>query len=69
MKHILPIAIVFIIILIAGCCGSVTSADIDKAKELCKQNGDLSYISKEFVGYSIFCNNGAIFRIDATISK
>lgn len=67
MKHLLPIAIVFIIILIAG-CGSVTSAGIDKAKELCEQNGDVLYIHPDIIGYTIVCNNGARFSTDA-ISK
>lgn len=55
--------IALIALLLAGCTYGVTSADINKAVNLCENNGGVSIIYVFSPGrFNVDCMNGASFR-------
>lgn len=55
-------------------CGAVTDKGIEKAKEVCQNNGGIKTVSPNTLGSAacnVYCNNGAKFIIysDTTIEN
>ena len=55
------VVIVILFYSVVGCSYSIHKAEINKAKELCENNGGIKYITVSTVS-SLVCINGAVFR-------
>ena len=56
------IVVLMLVVPLVGCGGSISSAGVEKAQELCDPNGGLSGLSVSTL-HRAYCKNGARFTL------